>query len=969
MLPRNSNSYVLSALGRSQQCLLLTPNSLFQLRPHVHPCLLNNQQYYARRGAKRVAKVSVSELPQGHLAPLEPLNEPLKEKPVEYPFYLRQVLLTQQRFPKCVVLMQVGGFFELYFHQAEEIGPLLNLKVAQRDMVAGPVAMAGFPLHQLDKYLKILVQDLEKYVALIEQVERPESELPGGKGVDRRVTRVITPGTLIDEKFMHPWEHNYLLAIDTSQSKTDTNGRTSVGIAWLDLSTGDFHTQTSDLSVLTSELARIGPREILIDENLRKDDPFKILDIMENHEYFMTYEPFDVTQTADIGDWGSLVEMESPVSNPDAFTSEEVAAGTALLRYVKERLQGSNAKLQTPVRRSGAERMLIDVHSLRALEIKKSLREGTMKGSLLNAIKRTTTMSGARLLTSWLSSPLTDISQINARLDLVDALIDDTHLKADIIQFLREAHDSHRIVQKFSLGRGEADDMLALARTITASEGILQSFLGNKSLNDNRSVKDICSRLSPPLSLAKKILSAIDEYGLQQKLREEEEQDAEMLVQAKAALLEGEQNNEAADATEQKKRNKSAGKNSEQVPSDVWIMKKTASIPLKRLHTALEELYLEKAVLITSLIDKTGAKSLTLRFSPSMEYFVHVRQKDAASVASLENTKLVGTSKSTRSIQHPEWTYIGTKIDQTKDQIRAAEIKTFQKIRKEVLKHSALLRRNGRVLDELDVACSFATLARERDWVRPVLNNSTEHRIVAGRHPIVEAALYEKGTTFVANDCFMEKSKYLWVITGPNMGGKSTYLRQNAVITILAQVGSYVPAQHAEIGVVDQIFSRVGSADDLFRHQSTFLVEMIETAAILRNATPRSLVIMDEVGRGTTSWDGLAIAYACLHRLHNVNKCRTLFATHFHELGDMIKRFEHAGGLCTELEQHEDGWTSFSHEIKEGVCRQSHGIHVAQLAGLPNETVELASKTLQYIQSQNTPIVLNAEFYGSISHG
>ena len=273
-----------------------------------------------------------------------------------------------------------------------------------------------------------------------------------------------------------------------------------------------------------------------------------------------------------------------------------------------------------------------------------------------------------------------------------------------------------------------------------------------------------------------------------------------------------------------------------------------------------------------------------------------------------------------------------------------------------MIRNLVKLRRNAAVLDELDVACSFATMAQEQSLVRPILNTGTSHKIVGGQHPTVKIGLESQGRSFVSNDLFLDEQERVWLVTGPNMGGKSTFLRQNALITILAQVGSYVPAEHAEIGIVDQIFSRIGAADDLFRDQSTFMVEMLETAAILRQATPRSFVIMDEVGRGTTPEDGTAVGFACLHHLYHINKCRTLFATHFHALADMTEDFEKLGRYCTDVHEDESGCFSFLHRLTRGVNKQSHALKVARLAGLPDAAIEVAGKALQRLLAEKQDV-------------
>lgn len=384
----------------------------------------------------------------------------------------------------------------------------------------------------------------------------------------------------------------------------------------------------------------------------------------------------------------------------------------------------------------------------------------------------------------------------------------------------------------------------------------------------------------------------------------------------------------------------------EQVALDTWIMRRSASSTLERLHGQLEQLQSEQVDLTQRIRGQVGSTGLTLKWTPGLGHICHVKGAKITqeSLEELGVTRSVSSTKSTRSFYLPAWTALGLKMDQMKLQIRQEEQLIFENLRRQVILNLVKIRRNAAVMDELDVACSFATLAREQQMVRPVLNPGTSHKIVGGRHPTVKLGLEEQGRPFVSNDCFLGGQERIWLITGPNMAGKSTFLRQNALITILAQVGSFVPVAYAEIGIVDQIFSRIGAADDLFRDQSTFMVEMLETAAILKQATPRSFVIMDEVGRGTTPEDGTAVSFACLHHLHYRTKSRTLFATHFHSLVDMTDQFEALATYCTDVKETASGSFSFVHRLRKGVNRESHALKVARLAGLPPEVIENAAR-------------------------
>ena len=349
-----------------------------------------------------------------------------------------------------------------------------------------------------------------------------------------------------------------------------------------------------------------------------------------------------------------------------------------------------------------------------------------------------------------------------------------------------------------------------------------------------------------------------------------------------------------------------------------------------------------------------GSASLSLRWAPALGHFCHVKgTKDVRSSLRIDTTaRDIKATKSTRSFHNADWTHLGGRIDQAKLQIRAEEQRVFQSLREDVILNLASLRRNAAVLDQLDIACSFAALAEEQRLVRPIVTEKLSHEIIGGRHPTVKLGLEKEGRAFVSNDCYLGgERERLWLITGPNMAGKSTFLRQNALITILAQVGSFVPADHAEIGLVDQIFTRIGSADNLFLDQSTFMMEMLETAAILNRATDRSLVIMDEVGRGTTPEDGVAVGFACLHHLYHKIQCRTLFATHFHALADMTRDFQALGCYCTDVAEGSDGSFSYLHRLRKGVNRQSHALKVARLAGVPQSAIDIARQVLETVET------------------
>jgi DNA mismatch repair ATPase MutS len=719
---------------------------------------------------------------------------------------------------------------------------------------------SGFPFFQLDRFLKILVQDLNKHVAISEEFPRnPAGKVKSGLLFERRVVRIVTPGTLVDEKFMQPFENNYLLSVYAESE--------NLGLAWLDLSTGDFFTQQTSLNSLSSDLLRIGAREILLSRDM---DPFitkRIVNIIGEENGIVTWYSTPKRSTFGLD-----------------FAEEEIVAGSLLLEFVKDKLL-ADINVQSPIRRKESENMGIDKNTMRGLEILESSQK-TTKGSLLYAIRRTATKSGTRLLRERISSPSTSLALINQRLDLVETLVKNPLLREGIVNLLKRTFDSQRITQKFVLGRGDADDLINLHHTITATDGIFDLIRGLPVLSNSEST----------LHLANSIANAIDE---------------DALVESHLIDLNSQPETEAREE------------------KDTWIMRRDTNDVLKKLHEELDGLEREKSSLTSHLQETFNVSSLSLRWTPGLGHFCHVKGKDVKKSMDI-TTQSIGNSKSTRTFYFKEWTTLGNRIDQVKLQIKSEEQRVFQLLRNEVIQNLEPLRRNASILDELDVACSFATIASEQNFTRPILNDGRDFKIIGGQHPTVTLGLEEQGRSFISNDCVMDKK--VWLITGPNMAGKSTFLRQNALISILAQVGSFVPAKYAEIGIIDQIFSRIGSADNLYQDQSTFMIEMLETAKILNNATPRSFVIMDEVGRGTTPEDGIAIGYACLNHLYNINKSRTLFATHFHTLADMTDGWS-IGYYCTDLKESNDGFT-YVHRLREGVNKESHALKVAQLAGM-----------------------------------
>ncbi|TQV97372.1 hypothetical protein V2A60_000011 [Cordyceps javanica] len=907
------------------------------------------------RGKKTRTTVQLSDLPQGAvLADALPAEE--ESIVTSYPTVVQQARRSMDKFDNCVLLTRVGGFYELYFEHADEYAPLLNLKLASKKTSAGPVAMAGFPFFQLDRYLKILVQDLNKYVAVAEEFpNNAEQKLKsGGLMHNRKVTRIITPGTLIDENFIDPYANNYVMAIHVSGQVSPVSTATiPLGLAWLDLSTGRFFTQQTDLASLGSILSRIAPREIVLSRELQSRDQHAIFSILAEDRHLITYA--STGDLVNVSDWSSMLEADIPRATLEGFSEDEISAGHLVLSYVKDRLQGMSMKLQPPSRHENMQIMTIDKNSLRALEVKQTIRDGFFRGSLLHAIRRTVTKSGSRLLNEWLSAPSTSTDVITARQDLVAHFFASPDLCDLITTLLRRSHDSQRLVQKFALGRGDADELIDLANTIQATADIANILEKTAAETSSEGLVALTNRidLTEPLTLARRITAAIDEAGVELQHEAAESEAGQMMALAEGIVAaQGSAEDASVLLPKSKKKRPTSIKEHYGEDNDAWIMKPEASPALTTLHSALASLLQERESLGETLRERLGAPSLTLKWSPGLGHVAHIKGKDARN---LTDIRTLSSSRSTRSFHLAEWTALGQRLDQARFQIRREEQRVFQSLREHVIVNLVKLRRNAAVLDELDIATSFSRLAVEQGLVRPVLNNSTAHTILGGRHPTVEGGLVEQGRSFVENDCFVGNpaAGSLWLITGPNMAGKSTFLRQTALITILAQIGCYVPASHAELGIVDAIFSRVGSADNLYRDQSTFMVEMLETAHILKHATPRSFVIMDEIGRGTTPEDGAAVSYACLHHLVTVNQCRTLFATHFHAVAD----FAEADGLCdpehgavqlycTDIEVDDDGNFVYVHRLRRGINRKSHALKAAKRAGLPEPALRMAERVL-----------------------
>lgn len=857
----------------------------------------------------------------------------------------RMVQEVYQAHPDSVVLVQVGSFYELYYDQAISVASKLNLKLAKKSSVEGPIPMAGFPCYQLDRYLRMLVSELEYTVVLYDQFELPSTN--GNKNIERRLSRIVTAGTLINESFVDSQRGNYLAAVvftNAHLEKEQPLEESPVALAWLDLSVGEFQYQSTTLKDLTADLARIHPKELLLDSDIRRfnvESGQWFSDLAELKAYNISYQSFPDRE--EFSKYTSLLTDSTSASaeyKADLMGHKEFGAVAAIMSYVRENLPATDIKLNYPTELQSSKIMRMDSRSLDALEIFEG-PSSTVRGTLFSTIRRTVTPSGQRLLGSWLAAPQTDLDEINRRLQLVEYFLQNVVARSRILQEIRNMEDCTRVLQKLTLRRADPMDLVSIANCINIINNI------SKIIRDDikeypssylAQFEDILEQhIEGPKRLAKNIQKCIDTD----------------------ALITMEENSDG-NAEPSQKPQKVVSIDSEM---EKRVIKRSASVELDRLYEDYETFAEKRQELQRSLaVKQKPGVQVSLRWSPKLLYHVHAKLLKSATMDDIQvEGTVLSQTKNSRCIQYPEWSSMGTNRESLLDRKQAIETKILNRLQQYAIKYEGDIRRCCEVVDELDVLISFATLANERNLVRPVVKEEPGITIKNGRHMSVEEGLRIKGFDFVGNDCQLsndDDSSSVWVITGPNMGGKSTFIRQVAIICILAQIGCFVPAQSAEIGVVDKVFCRIGAADDLYRDRSTFMVEMLETSTILRNATPNSLAILDEVGRGTSGQDGLAIAYAVILHLCKTNQCHALFATHFgRELSNLLNANGHDGLVeyyHTDLvDEPADAVKQFyfNYKLSKGICKDSNGLKIAALAGFPRPVLETAEEALETLRS------------------
>ncbi len=805
--------------------------------------------------------------------------------------------------PGSLLFYRMGDFYELFFNDAEIASRALGIVLTKRGKhLDQDIPMCGVPVERADEYLHRLIA-LGHRVAVCEQLEDPtEAKKRGPKSVVKRdVVRLVTPGTLTEDTLLNARRNNWLLAV--ARARTSSDAEAVFGLAWVDISTGEFHVAEREVSQLSAEIARLEPGEIIV-ADLLYDDP-------EFRAYWRSL-PAVTPVAKDVFD-GTTAERRLTsffaVASSEAFgqfSRPELIAAAAITTYIERTQIGKRPALVSPSREEANAVLSIDAATRANLELVRTLG-GETKGSLLSVIDRTVTSVGARLLASRLASPSTDPDVIKNWLDAVAHFIENTKLKADVHALMRVAPDLSRSLARLSLGRGGPRDLAAIRDSLDAASALSKLLKSGPS-----EIASAAKALAAPKpELQKLLLTALaDELPLQK--------------------------------------------------ADGGFVRAGYDDNLDGLRKLRDDSRQVIAGLQSRYADETAIKALKINHNNVLGYFLEVSSQHGEKLMSapwrekfIHRQTLAGVMR----FSSTELGEIEDRIVSAADKALALELSIFEQLSAEILKVSKTLEAVAAALARIDVAAALAELAESENWVRPQIDHSLNFKIEGGRHPVVEDALRLDGGPFVPNDCDLsppsnEKTGRIWLVTGPNMAGKSTFLRQNALIVILAQMGSYVPAKQAHIGVVDRLFSRVGAADDLARGRSTFMVEMVETAAILNQAKERALVILDEIGRGTATFDGLSIAWASLEHLHEVNRCRTLFATHFHELTALSAKLKRLLNATVRVKEFQND-VVFLHEVAPGVADRSYGVQVAKLAGLPAAVVERARIVLGELEASD----------------
>ncbi|WP_244490999.1 DNA mismatch repair protein MutS [Paramesorhizobium deserti] len=806
-----------------------------------------------------------------------------------------------------LLFYRMGDFYELFFDDAVEASRALGITLTKRGKHLGEdIPMCGVPVHAADDYLQKLIARGFR-VAVCEQTEDPaEAKKRGSKSVVRRdVIRLVTPGTITEEKLLDPSEANFLMTLGRVKGAEDGH----MALAWIDISTGTFRVSETASGRLLADIMRVDPRELIVAEPVFHDPELRpVFDIIGRAVTPQPASLFDsATAEARIKRYFEVAALDGF----GQFSRSELSAISGAIAYIEKTQISERPPLMYPEREQEGSALFIDPATRANLELTRTL-SGSRDGSLLKAIDRTVTGGGARLLAERLTSPLTDPGAIVMRQDAVSFFLGEQQLAEGLRAELKGVPDMPRALSRLAVGRGGPRDLGALQRGLEASRGIAALLAG-------------CN-LPPELDEARAALVALPQDY------------AEHLDCA--------------------------------LDDELPLLKRDGGFVRAGYHAELDEMRALRdqsrriiAGLQARYMDETGIKSLKIKHNNVLGYFIEVPASHQETMTGSAEAKgrfiHRQTMASAMRFTTTELAELESKIANAADRALSIELAIFDELTNETVAHADAIRAGAAALAVLDVSAALAALAEEQGYCRPMVDASLAFNIVAGRHPVVEQALRRQAANpFVANDCDLspeggEKHGAIWLLTGPNMGGKSTFLRQNALIAIMAQMGSFVPAGAAHIGVVDRLFSRVGASDDLARGRSTFMVEMVETAAILNQAGERSLVILDEIGRGTATFDGLSIAWASVEYLHEKNRCRALFATHFHEMTALSEKLARLANVTMRVKEW-DGDVVFLHEVAKGAADRSYGVQVARLAGLPEAVVERARDVLHQLEAGET---------------
>ena len=801
---------------------------------------------------------------------------------------MAQYLEIKAQYPDAILFYRMGDFYEMFFDDAAQAAAALDIALTKRGLHLGQdIPMCGVPVHSAEGYLLALIRKGFR-VAIAEQMEDPaEAKKRGSKSVVRRdVVRLVTPGTLTEDTLLEARRHNYLAAF--------AEVREAGALAWADISTGEMRVMPCPAVRLGPELARLAPREVLLSEAAEALTP-----VVREMGAVETVRPRAAFDSA-AGErrlcalWG--------VSTLDGFGSfdrAELAAMGALADYLDLTQRGRLPLLRPPVREAAGGVMQIDAATRRSLEITVGAG-GSRDGSLLATVDRTVTAGGARLLERRLSGPSRDLSVIRGRLEAVRFLRDEAGLREALRGALKAVPDIDRALSRLALDRGGPRDLAAI----------------RAGLEQAARVAGMLETEGVPRVLAEAAVALTGHEGLASHL-------AAALVAEPPLLV-----------------------------RDGGFIAPGFDAELDETRSLRDEGRGVIARMQGDYAADTGVSSLKIKHNNVLGYFIEVTDRHADRMAALSDRYIHRqTTANLLRFTTVDLSALETRILNAANHAQEIEKRLYSALQSLVLDASARVAQAARALAEIDLACALADLAAAEDWCEPLVDDSRAFAVTGGRHPVVERALRRAGESFVANDCALSggDTPAIWLLTGPNMAGKSTFLRQNALIALLAQAGCFVPAQSAHIGLVSQLFSRVGATDDLARGRSTFMVEMVETAGILNQADDRALVILDEIGRGTATYDGLSIAWAVLEHLHDANRCRALFATHYHEMTALAGRLTGVRNATVSVKEWQ-GEVIFLHEVRQGAADRSYGVQVARLAGLPASVVDRARVVLEALE-------------------